>query len=93
MAGTALEAAVTSSQAKGAIPNPKPNPFPYPNPDPDPNPDPYPYPNQRFDAPRSAEPGAAATRPTGNNSESEEDEDAVPGTPPDSPLAAKRARM
>ena len=27
-----------------------------------------------------------------NNSESEEDEDAVPGTPPDSPLATKRAR-
>ena len=48
VAGSALEAAVTSSQAKGTTPNPNPNPvpypnpFPYPNPDPDPHPDPYP---------------------------------------------------
>ena len=31
-------------------------------------------------------------KPAGNHCESDEDEDAVPGTPPDSPLAAKRAR-
>ena len=42
---------------------------------------------------RAPWPPPSATLPADNNSESEEDEDAVPGTPPDSPLAAKRARM